>query len=277
MTVSVFDPNADQETFQSVTRSEPPTKVYSIMFTPRSGSSWLTSVLSKTGVMGTPGEWFNPELMRSSSRAKGARNLSQFIEAISRHESHGNIFGFEITYHQLMAVFESEAKFMSRFHDAAFFWLTREDIVAQGVSLDKMVQTKVSHSANSDQQEIEISDLSYRYDRARIQKWIQHIHSAEKGTEKMIETFGLSAIRLTYEQIIAAGAQNVVGLFARRLGLRDALPELVLTEHQKIGTQKNDEFAKRFRAESKRFIDGIDAQRAKILSRHDLSAIARTY
>lgn len=79
MTVSIFDPEASQKKYEFWMRTAPPSKAYSILFTPRSGSSWLTSILTQTKAMGTPSEWFNPELMPSSSRAKGARNLDQFV------------------------------------------------------------------------------------------------------------------------------------------------------------------------------------------------------
>lgn len=262
----IFDPDADHKRYEFWTSTEAPTKVYSILFTPRSGSSWLTSILTKTKAMGTPGEWFNPELMSSSTRAKGARNLDQFIEAISRHESYGSVFGFEITYHQLKAVFGSDADFMSRFQDAVFFWLTRKDIVAQGVSLDKMVQTKISHAANNDARDIENSDNFYDYDDGRIRKWIRHIHAAEVGTEKMISDFNLSPTRLSYEAITSAGSKKVVDIFAAKLKLNDLTSEDLPSEHHKIGTSKNDEFSKRFRSENQEFMEKIDAERAKMLS-----------
>jgi LPS sulfotransferase NodH len=269
MIEEIFDPEADQKRYEFWTRAQAPTKVYSILFTPRSGSSWLTSILTKTRSMGTPGEWFNPALMPSSTRSKGARNLDQFIEAISRHEAYGNIFGFEITYHQLKAVFRSEMDFMSRFQDALFFWLTREDIVAQGVSLDKMVRTKVSHAAYNDVGEIEHSDSSYDYDARCIQKWIRHIHEAEIGTEKMIAEFGLSPVRLSYEAITSAGAQDTVSLFAEKLGLDNFVSRDIPSEHRKIGTSKNDEFSERFRSENQEFMDKINSERAEMISHYD--------
>lgn len=263
----VFDPDADQRRFQQSIRAAAPRQTYAILFTPRSGSSWLTSVLSQTRAMGTPAEWFNPQLMPSSSRAKGARDLDQFIEAISRHEIHGGIFGFEATYHQIIAVFGDKARFTSRFRESAFFWLIRKDIVAQGVSLDKMMQTKVSHAANSDTAEIAKSDAAYRYDPRGIRHWITHIHAAETGTEKMIAEFGLTPACLSYEWITASGAGQVVGFFARHLGLNVPEPTEITSPHRKIGTSKNSEFAERFRAENRDFLESIQEQRAGMLSR----------
>ncbi|MFD2845195.1 Stf0 family sulfotransferase [Paracoccus cavernae] len=267
MTVSIFDPEANQKSYEFWMRTAPPSKVYSILFTPRSGSSWLTSILTQTKAMGTPSEWFNPELMKSSSQAKGARDLDQFVGAISRHDIHGNTFGFEITHHQLRAVFGSDQKFMAYFPNALFFWLIRKDIVAQGVSLDKMVQTKISHASNYDASEIAKSDRSYDYDADRIRSWISHIHAAELASEKMIADFNLAPVRLSYEQITKAGEQKVVELFAAKLGLEGfAAKDVSSSDHRKIGTEKNDAFSERFREENKEFMDQIDAERAEMLS-----------
>lgn len=273
MTVSIFDPNADQARFQHWTRTQPPSKVYSILFTPRSGSSWLTSILASTKAMGNPAEWFNPNLMPSSSRAKGARDLDQFVEVISRHDSHGGMFGFEITHHQLRAVFKSDAAFMARFRDATFFWLTRKDIVAQGVSLDKMVQTQVSHAANTNPDQIADSDRVYDYAPDRIRKWIRHIRAAEEGTETLISTYGLAVSRLSYEAMVAAGAKKTITFFSERLQKSVSVEGEVSSSHRKIATEKNDLFAERFRSENRRFIEKIEAERAPMLALYDTFSV----
>lgn len=268
MSTSIFDPNADQSKFKYWTSHGAPQKVYSILFTPRSGSSWLTSVLSQTKMLGTPEEWFNPQLMPSSSRSKGARNIDQFIEAISRHEIHGNVFGFEITHHQLISVFGSDDKFMSRFGQATFFWLIRKDIVAQGVSLDKMVKTNVSHSAINKDEDIKKGDVNYTYDPNSIKKWILHIRTAEKGTEKMLSTYGVSPIRISYEGITSSGEGEVTSMFFSNIGINAEVSESYCSGHRKIGTEKNNIFAERFRAENRDFLDSINSERAEMISNH---------
>lgn len=266
----IYDPNADQEKYNLWIRAKAPHKIYSILFTPRSGSSWLTSVLTQSKAMGTPGEWFNPELMPSSTRTKGARNLDQFVEAISRHEIHGNIFGFEITHHQMNVVFGSANAFMERFAGASFFWLIRKDILAQGISLDKMARTGAAHAANNSAAELEKSDAAYDYDPSRIRKRIRLIRDAERDTERMIADFDLSPTRLSYEWITSSGAQRVVRRFADALDV--SLPdtgELPPSSHRKIGTSKNDAFAEQFRDENQDFLNEIQAEREAMLALHE--------
>lgn len=267
VTDTIFDPEAHQGRYDYWMRAPAPRKVYAILFTPRSGSSWLTSVLTKTRMMGTPGEWFNPTLMLSSTRSKGARNLTQFIETISRHEAHGGVFGFEITYHQMMAVFGDEAAFIRNFRDSTFFWLIRKDIVAQAVSLDKMVRTKVSHASNHDAGEIAASDRAYDYDGARIMEWINHIRDAEKATESMIEAYSLRPRRLAYETMMASGAMEVARTFGQDLGIAEDIPHDLETDHRKIGTEKNNVFAERFKADYPEFVRTLENERAEMLTR----------
>src|SRR5579871_4778068 len=46
-----------------VRKTTPADRYYIIFFTPRSGSSWLTSVLSATRHLGYPEEYINPEFL----------------------------------------------------------------------------------------------------------------------------------------------------------------------------------------------------------------------
>ena len=267
MSSTIFDPEASQEVYNFWLRSPAPEKCYTIFFTPRSGSSWLTSILSKTKIMGTPGERFNPNFMPSSTRAKGARNLAQYIEAISRHEAHGGVFGFEITYHQLRRIFENDATFMDHFADSNFFWLIRRDIVSQGVSLDKMVQTQIGHAAQHGSDAIEKSDAIFTYDEERIRKWIIHIRNAEIGTEGLINHYKLSPKRLSYESMMDMGSQKVVNIFSEALGIDSSISEEISSEHRKIGTEKNSAFAERFRSESGEFVKRLEEERAEMLAK----------
>lgn len=264
---ALFDPKADHKRLKGKMLSPHPKGRYGILFTPRSGSSWLTSILLNSQALGAPAEWFNPSLMPASSRVMGARSLDQFTHAIQRHDLRGGLFGFEITHHQLEAVFGTAEAFMAHFQGSTFFWLIREDIVAQAVSLQKMVQTQVTHTANIDAEKVEKADQIFDYDDKGILHWTRHILNAERATEAMIKRFGLTPIRLSYEQMMAAGPSAVVKYFAHHLGQTDRLStDQTSSEHRKIGTAKNDAFAERFRKNHPILMRKIAFQRRKMLS-----------
>lgn len=267
MSKDIFDRDADQARYDRFCRDPGPDRQYAIFFTPRSGSSWLTSVLTDTKFLGNPAEWFNPRLMQRSTRAKGARNLDQFVNVISRHRIYGGIFGFEITYQQLKAVFKTEENFASYFKQLTYFWLIREDIVAQAVSLDKKIQTKMSHAPNHSVDEIAQSDAAYDYSPTRIKRWANHIRTAEVGTERMFARFDIEPIRLSYEQITSSDVGEVVARFTTALGITDPVLQVPKSDHEKIGSARNVDYAVRFRTEMKSYVDQLDADRQMLLSR----------
>lgn len=263
-----FDPEADQSTYHHWSSRPAPGKTYFILFTPRSGSTWLNSLLTQTGAMGIPKEWFNPEHILIASRHCGARDLDQFVTAVTRSQAKGDVFGAEITYHQMTRLFGSPEAFLQRFPAAAFFFLIRRDIVAQAISMHKMVRTSVSHSAISDDATIAESDAAHEYDAEQIAWWVNRIRGAEAGIEAIIAAHGLQPVRLSYEQITRDGAETATRDFAAHLGV--TLPQTVRlsSRHRKIGTDKNQAFAERFRAEQAELLRRVDQDRAALLALH---------
>ena len=122
---------------------------YCILFTPRTGSSWLTDIARQTGRLGHPGEHFNPTFLPRMAQSFDARTRDDLVEALLRRRNVGGVFGMEITYFQLKTVFRSERAFLRAFGDARFFWLIREDIVLQAISLMKKQQTRIGHNTQA--------------------------------------------------------------------------------------------------------------------------------
>jgi LPS sulfotransferase NodH len=75
-------------------------KNYIILFTPRSGSSWLTELITDRTILGRPSEWFNPDLMQSAMNGfyRKSENIYEYCSALQdRHKSAEGIFGAELT------------------------------------------------------------------------------------------------------------------------------------------------------------------------------------
>jgi len=256
------NPDFDRDLYKrAMTRPEAPIK-YVIYFTPRSGSSWLTDILAQTKRLSRALEAFNPSFIPNITKAINASNLNQYCNIMNRRFNTKGVFGFEITMHQLNAVFPTHDKFIERYGAGPCFWLIRQDIVAQAVSLAKMVTTQVGHSANATDEQRQMSDRSFEYDRALIKHWLIHILNAERANEELFETYGLAPLRLSYEQITSLGAARVVEIFAHHVGATD-MPEMEMeSSHTKIGTSRNEEFATRFRQDEATFMKKVDAERA---------------
>lgn len=222
---------------------------YAIHFTARSGSSWVADVLKSTGVLGAPGECFNPAFVRTNARAYNTSNLDQYIAMLRRRRNVGGVYGHKVAWNHIKLVFGTPVLYMGHFHDSAFLWLRRRDIVAQAVSLSKLKQTRVGHTAQASADAIATADRSFAYNEAEIVLFLRQTLKEEIAMERVWRDFGVTPVRLYHEDIIRDGAQALVDRVASAVGVeRPVLPESFLSGQAKLGTVKNEDFAERFRA-----------------------------
>ena len=264
MTSKYFDGNTiDVAKHAHILAKPAATKTIVIFFTPRSGSSWLTDILAQTKVLGRANELFNPNFLPKSSAALQADTLDAYIEAARRQLNVGGVFSFEVTMHQLRAVFDSEDDFHDRFRNSTFVWLTRRDIVAQAVSLAKMVETKVAHSPYVTDDELISAEEKFEYSDSGVKRWIEHILHAEKGTEAYFRKHNVTPLRLVYESMVDEGAPTIAEKIASEAGVHLNLKAPISETHQKIATSLNAEFAQRFRRRHPFFLRGIEWKRRR--------------
>jgi LPS sulfotransferase NodH len=240
-------------------------------FTARSGSSWLSSVLTRAG-LGIGTELFNPNFMPRMAQNFGARTLGEYVSLGPRYQSRNGVCSFEITGHQLKVVFADPSDFHAAFPDAVSYWLIREDIVAQAISLQKMVETGLAHATTIDAEGRRQADERFAYDAQAIRKWVLHSLMAEQVSERFFADFGVTPIRMSYERNIALGEEGLVALFHAHLGMVVPPTPPKATEenrHEKLATDKNREFAERFRAENADFLAEIAEERTETLAKLD--------
>ena len=268
----------DPERFRSDMRESAARSDYAIFFTPRSGSSWLTDVLSRSGLLGRPEEWFNPDFVPRVAQNLNAANLPDYVGILRRKVAPGDIFGFETTYYQLMSTFGDEESFLEFFPSGTpAFFLVREDIVSQAVSLAKSVATSVYHSAEAAAEDISKADSAFEYDARTIRRWLEHILDQELRLERFFAIHGIAPVRLSYERLTAAGAARALELFATRLGVSAEAAAGAEGLHRKIGTDKNRQFAAPFASEHPDFVQVVTEQRATTigaLGRAEAEAVA---
>ncbi len=264
-------PNPARQT--QIDRLKPPRVSYAIYFTPRSGSSRVTEILAQTKQLGMASEAFNPNFMPNIAQNVQAQNLDEYLDHGRRWLSRQDrVFSFEITDHQLRAVFPDTQKFFDLFAAQPCFWLIREDIVAQAVSLAKMVATNVAHTSSANSADIAAADQKFTYDRRDIKKWLKHILVAEENSEANFLAQGIQPRRLSYEQLADMTPEEVVTLFAAHLEFDSvAMPTFDL-KHQRLGTGRNQEFADRFRHDEAAFLENVAAIREPWLNRLEARA-----
>ncbi|MDJ0630831.1 MAG: Stf0 family sulfotransferase [Rhodobacter sp.] len=243
-------------------------KTYVIFFTPRSGSTRLASILSSTGLLGMPSEVFNPFHIVPVATACAARTLDAYLDALPRVKCAGGVFGFKITCMQVLMMFRREARFFETFRGAAFFWLIREDIVAQAVSSSRMVQTGVPRALGSARR-ARASEASFQYQAGDIRRRIRRLRWMERRSERFFRRFGISPVRLSYERLLCLDESQTAGVFADALGVKLPADVQAASQYLKVGTGKAEEFAERFRREHPAFVARIEADRQPLLEALD--------
>lgn len=253
---------------QARQRLKPPaTRDYIIHFTARSGSTWLKDILAATGQLSAANEAFNPAFVPRIAQALNATGLDDYIDALRRRFNTGGIYGAEVTAPQIKATFGSYDAFHARFAGAQTFWLIRQDIVAQAVSLAKMVTTNVAH--NTGDADAAQAEAAFAYDARVIRRWLNHVRLAEQQCEAWFAQHGVSPLRMSYEQVTRLSPVQVVNLVARHLCLPDIAPMEFAPRHTKLGTGQNSDYAARFRQDEARWLAPVEAERAPMLARLD--------
>jgi hypothetical protein len=107
-------------------------RCYLIFFTARSGSSWLTSLLSATKQLGFPEEFLNPNFVRKVAASLNARTQADLLNMLRRRKRTANgIFGMEVR-HVDVELFGEDVFFETFGSQTTVFNLWRDNIVSQG-------------------------------------------------------------------------------------------------------------------------------------------------
>jgi LPS sulfotransferase NodH len=245
--LNCFDRSAfDQSSYDRIMAMPAPANVYAIFFTPRSGSTRVMDLITGAGLSNPPREYFNDQTLPRIARNHGARSLAEYIALVPRKQQVDGHFGFEATYKHLRFAFGTASRFDRMMRPDHSVWLIREDIVAQAVSVSRLVQTKVSHTTRSEEDALSAAEQVFEYRPDQIRTAIRQVLWLENGTEKLIARIGLEPFRLSYEAVNQMGADQALRVLARALGLPDPVSAVAETHH-KLESQKAAEFAARFR------------------------------
>lgn len=258
----VLDVDLFRRRMQSIEGSS---KNYCIYFTPRSGSSWLTSLLSSTGMLGTPEEWLNPNFVPLTAKAINAKNFTDYFKMLRRMKRTRNgVFGVEATYFQLRATIGDTnlSEFISDKYTP--FLLLRKNIVLQGISLYRATDSNYFHSVIKNSDALEKSKIT-QYNPIKIKDWCSHILKQEMGLTDLIYTRELKHHSLFYEDLFR-DPNHVVEYFSGKIGVEGPFGSVEST-HQKIGDSKNDDWDQKFRAEESEFLSELALLREELFEK----------
>jgi LPS sulfotransferase NodH len=254
----VRDANVNSDAWKRHFETAPlPQKKYVIFFTARSGSSWLTSVLSAENRFGRPEEFLNPGFVRDVAEAVNCKDPEFFLPSLLKKvQSPNGVFGIEVR--EIDVVLVGKELFFKNFDSkTTFFNLWRENIVAQAVSLYRAVETGHFHSGDGKEE-----NAAPDYHADGLEKWIIDIAAQENANVLMLQREGRAFINLCYEHIVKS-REAVLALFADALNIsrpqgHTAPPAPPL---KKIGDDWNDEVEKAYRKERGSVVAKIEEAR----------------
>jgi LPS sulfotransferase NodH len=251
--------NIDSTAWERETAAVPlPSKKYVIVFTARSGSSWLTSILSATNCLGYPEEYLNPNFVRSVAEAVHCIDPKQFLPSLQRRRQSANgVFGVEVREVDVKLM-GTELFFEAFGSETVFFNLWRDNIIAQAVSLYRAVETRVFHSSDNNEN---VALPEYNAD--ALQKWIMHLSTQENANISMLKREKRAFFNICYEQIIK-NRNDIIKFFANALSVafdQEVLNKQADGELKKIGDTWNKDIEKIYRAERGDFIAKVEAER----------------
>jgi LPS sulfotransferase NodH len=249
----VIDPRVAAQTISNIAAAD---RCILVLFTPRSGSSWLTKIVSSTKCLGNLEEYINPDFVRGVAKQLHATHQATLLAMLKRlSKSQNGVFSMEARALDIELFGEPEF-FAALGPRTEVFYLWRGSIVAQGISLYRAVATKRFHST-------EAPVPPPAYDPQQIAEWTGHVLGIENDNLKLLERRGLHARFLRYEDIVQDRAATLRILAdAVRVDLTQAqLDASRVSELQKLADEWNSNAEQRFREERPDFIKEIEAQR----------------
>jgi LPS sulfotransferase NodH len=256
----VADLDVDEATFQcEMLQERPSDRNYIIVFTPRSGSTWLTSILAATQLLGQPQEYINPDFVANVAKEMNSKDPSGLLAILRRRRKSANgVFGLKVT--AIDVVLYGEAEFYDAFDaDTVVFNLWRDNLVAQGISLYRAVSTEGFHSWAA----ADAVTATPVYDPAHIGLWVQHVADYENQNMLMLARHACCPRSLRYEDIVRSST-TAISIFADAMRVDLPVGQLAGSESgalRKIGDDWNRTTELRFRREEAEFVRNIEARR----------------
>jgi LPS sulfotransferase NodH len=205
-------PKESAEIIEDVTRrrSESPVK-YAICMIPRSGSTLLGELLSSTGKLGYPIEYFVPDIIRSLSMPFSDLFSSYGDLLKTGFSTENGVFGIEV---EGVRFFEEE-QFFRNLNQWRVIYLTRSDILAQAISLAISERSGVWHSFDQNDKHGQcLLDNN-------IIKWqLNFLLENERNFEKLFSDSSITPLRVVYEDLVRDPATQIRNI-AEYVGVTD--------------------------------------------------------
>lgn len=238
---------------------------YAILFTGRSGSTWLASLLSNQGLYGQPREYLNAALVRRFAEEMNANTLPGYFAMLARKRVVNGVFGLKLACQQLELLL-AEMAFDEAFAGYRWLYLRRRNAVAQAISSYKAGASGHHHRRRNDgpelRQRMDEADRGVGYDAVAIERSMQDVLRMERFAESVIAAHRLRPVRMFYEDMLSHDPLETVAI-VHRLLFGTAAPALLVrpSSIERSGGALSVEFEDRFRRARASFVRGLEDAR----------------
>ncbi len=243
---------------------------YIICATPRTGSTLLCDLLAATKVAGNPDSFFMRDIdpvwraelgLPAPERLGDADYATAYLEAAIRAgKGQTAVFGLRLMKENLADLLglidgafpggaSDKARLESAFGPTLFIHLSRQDKLAQAISMVKAEQTGLWHIA-SDGSELERLGPSKEpeYDFGRIADKLAVLDRYDADWQAWFDAQGIAPLRIGYESLSANPAEAVARI-CQALGVPPPAAEHLRPGVAKLGDAVSLEWAQRFEAD----------------------------
>jgi LPS sulfotransferase NodH len=248
---SIFDKTyLNLKKLEELEKMPDPEHTYIIAITPRSGSSYLSDVITKTKQLGRPGEFLSQAVIQNVVKTIPGKNSEQYLRNVMRfRKTRNHVSGIKASWFQFRN-FQDSMVDKSQLLKFKYIYLTRKDLNAQAVSLYRATATTVFHT-NIEHSEEALKKLNtLQYDYTQIKNWYLHIVEQEKGWKKFFQNNNISPLTIYYEDI-DDDISKVLKRIAKYLGI--SVNNKVLLENnsifEKVSDNRNVDWAQQFAIE----------------------------
>jgi LPS sulfotransferase NodH len=192
-----------------------------LCITPRSGSTYLGELMESTGKLGLTAEYLNLSDLTAggfatqnglhsmrSSYTRDSWSLDTYFRCvIDQFSAKAGVFSMKGDFFQYLALIRA-GLIRAGLKKVHFVYLTREDVLAQALSLYRATQSGKWSSLHTAQAQAQ-------YDAHGILQQVQYLISMMGRWELVFNLLGFHPLRLTYERLIAepvAVVQQIAGL-----------------------------------------------------------------
>lgn len=215
---------------------------YFVAFVPRSGSTFLSTHLWRSGLLGAPLEYLNSyyDLIQLVRRFE-VDSLEEYLtEIVKRRTTPNGVFGLKISRAQFQ--FFRQIEFAHKLRPQHWIFIDRKDKYAQAVSLDIAIQTRAWSSRNKS-----LKQPRYRF--KQIRRRFDRLTRERQFWDKFFTSTHIEPFRIDYEDFLL----DPDGYVAQVLKLWDvpAKPTFVpiVPEIARQGTRVTNDWTSRFREE----------------------------